>query len=197
MYPHRIRLAAPWERHELPTGRVQFRRRFGRPRQLDDWERVWILAPAAVRKQTWKLNDTELCWCARSDDVARAAVTPLLRDRNELIIECDIDSKFEGAVLEIGSRAWIQDVRAQVQSAEMLVVVDVQSESAVDPLELYLSVRGENQGYSGPFEHMGRRRVEFRVPDAGQSSSMQGELGVELICRSNVWDRCEIDFACE
>src|SRR6516225_4625466 len=69
MYPHRIRLRGPWEYETLRctscanvpargkisipcrwevsslrgfAGRVRFRRRFGYPGRIDDYERVWL-----------------------------------------------------------------------------------------------------------------------------------------------------------
>ena len=40
MYPHRIRLRAPWQAEPLAGGGVRYRRGFGLPRRVDDFERV-------------------------------------------------------------------------------------------------------------------------------------------------------------
>src|SRR5713101_9402312 len=47
IYPHRIRLRHPWEyepvpRDVIPEGGARFRRRFGYPGRIDDYERVWL-----------------------------------------------------------------------------------------------------------------------------------------------------------
>src|SRR6476660_8511140 len=146
MYPHRIRLGAPWERHELPAGHVQFRRRFGRPRQLDDWERVWLLRSNREPNQVWQLNGTDLSWRSRHDAGNRAEITEMLRDRNELVVEDDAGSSFDGAILEIACRAWLEQMRATWQREQLLIDVSVQSETADDPLEIYVSLNGENRG---------------------------------------------------
>jgi hypothetical protein len=187
MYPHQIRLGAPWERLELPS-EVQIRRRFGRPRQLDDWERLWILAPSDVRNQVWRLNGTELGWSSRDDGIARAAVTSLLRDRNELVVTGATITQFAGATLEIGCRAWIQAVRV-VHEGKQRVIIDLHSESSDDPLEIYVAVDGENMSYRGPLSADGP--IIESIPVLDRSVKSGSTLRVDLICRSTVWDRVE------
>src|SRR6202008_3044703 len=81
VYPHRIRLRGPWQcepvggpapfRMTLPcrwaegglgdfTGRVRFRRRFGYPGQIDDYERVWLTFTGAESVVTVTLNGNSL-----------------------------------------------------------------------------------------------------------------------------------------
>src|SRR5262245_59500556 len=115
MYPHHIRLAAPWEPVTV-DGTSRLRRRFGRPRQLDDWERLWLIPNVAPNERigTWRLNGGELEWVRRGDGPWRAEVTKLLRERNELIADAPEfagERPFGGAILEIGCRAFIQRVR--------------------------------------------------------------------------------------
>ena len=116
-------------------------------------------------------------------------MTSLLRDRNELVVECDPDTDFAGAILEIGCRAWIQDVRIERQSSEWLCVVELSSESSDDPLELYVSVDGENRDYRGPIQVKTASREEFRIPQPNKEIAGRVTLGVDLICRSTIWDR--------
>src|SRR5262245_13027748 len=87
MYPHRIRLAGPWDyqplaragggdlppagRMTMPcpwrdgglgdfVGRVRFARRFGRPRQIDAHERVWLTFAGIGGTAAVGLNGTPL-----------------------------------------------------------------------------------------------------------------------------------------
>jgi hypothetical protein len=202
MYPHRIRLAQPWDRLDSIEGTVRLRRRFGRPRQLDEWERVWLI-PAPLPESShaiWQLNAIKLEWSGRGDQLARANVTANLKDRNELLVEMqssgdEID--FGGAVLEIGCRAYIDNVRWHSFSVNgalaLAVAVDVMSESADDPLELYVLIDGESYGYRGPLAIAGLTTHEFRLDERTFTVGANVLLRIELICRSTVWDAVELN----
>lgn len=183
MYPHQIRLGPPWERIE--SAPMRWRRRFGRPRQIDPWERVW-LAPIAQSIGEWRLNETALGWSRRGDGLLRSNVTSLLKERNEIVAE--VFGEFVGAILEIGCRAFIQDVKVDGNR----VAIDVSSESADDPLELYVLIDGETHGYLGPFSANGVLTHEFRMD--GVDCKAGAAVRVELICRSTIWDTIETAF---
>jgi hypothetical protein len=202
MYPHRIRLAQPWDRLDSVEGTVHLRRRFGRPRQLDEWERVWLI-PAPLPASThpiWRLNSVKLEWSCRSDQLARANVTANLKDRNELLVEMRSSGNeinFDGAILEIGCRAYIDNVRWEpnpVNGAYALAVaVDVMSDSADDPLELYALIDGESYGYRGPLAIAGLTTLDFRLDERTFTTGASVLLRIELICRSTVWDAIELN----
>src|SRR5436305_1648261 len=106
MYPHRIRLRGPWDAEPvagpgvtaparavtLPcrwadlapgfAGAVVFRRRFGLPRRLDDFERVWLTCARVDGRSDWRLNDAGVAMAATPAGGLEGEVTPLLRDRN-------------------------------------------------------------------------------------------------------------------
>jgi hypothetical protein len=180
MYPHQIRLGPPWERLEGEPAR--WRRRFGRPRQIDDWERVWLI-PIAGTKGEWRLNQAPLEWNRRGDGLQRADVTGQLKERNEIVAELTGDDP--GAILEIGCRAFIQDVK--IDGSKVAIVVS--SESADDPLELYVLIDGETHGYFGPFSTNDMLTQEFRVVDLEWKAG--AVIRVDLICRSTIWDTIE------
>jgi len=202
MYPHRIRLAQPWDRLESVEGTTRLRRRFGRPRQLDEWERVWLI-PAPLPESShaiWQLNAIKLEWGARGDQLARANVTANLKDRNELLVEMQSSGNemtFEGAILEIGCRAYIQIVRCHSLPVNgvfaLAVAIDLMSESADDPLELYALIDGESYGYRGPLEIAGLTTYEFRLDERTFTTGANALLRIELICRSTVWDAVELN----
>ena len=89
MIPHSIRLRHPWD--ELPqpvAGTVIFRRRFQRPTNLDDWERVTLEIDRAVCSGQVRLNGVDLGHL-HAGKYFTADVTALLELQNEFLIEVD------------------------------------------------------------------------------------------------------------
>jgi hypothetical protein len=197
MYPHQIRLAQPWERLTVEGTPPSLRRRFGRPRQLDDWERVWLIPMNGIPGTgLWRLNGEILNWSRRGDELSRAQITAILRDRNELIVEWPNNAFFEGAILEIGCRAFIQNVRAQpIRQGDHLTLsaaIDLVSECIDDPLELYALLNGETEGYFGPFSTNRPLIHEFQLSARTFSPGEPVTLRIDLICRSTIWDSLEL-----
>jgi hypothetical protein len=75
-------LRPPWEREDLLDGRIRFRRRFGKPRTLDDSETVWLVGEAAAGAEV-RLNGELL---GESDGRFAFEVTNRLALRNEIAI---------------------------------------------------------------------------------------------------------------
>ncbi|HEX4592047.1 MAG TPA: hypothetical protein VH120_19085, partial [Gemmataceae bacterium] len=135
MYPHRIRLRGPWEAEPLdPPGetrrvtmpaslaecglgdyrRVRFRRRFGRPRQIDAHERVWLVGEGIVGRGSVKLNGFNIGEIGPG--TFEFLVPEELAERNELTIELTADSPDDGlrgdVALEIRCSAYLRAVRS-------------------------------------------------------------------------------------
>src|SRR5258708_1527976 len=113
MYPHRIRLRGPWECEPLDSasgvvprparvtmpcrwhdaglpnfaGHVRYRRRFGYPGRIDEVERVWLTFAGANDTVAVTLNGISLGACDKPGEPFEFEATPLLRARNELIVE--------------------------------------------------------------------------------------------------------------
>src|SRR5436309_14792376 len=109
MYPHRIRLRGPWEAEPVAAagagaiaparavtlpcrwadvapgfaGAVVFRRRFGLPRRLDDFERVWLTCEKVDGRSDWRLNGAGVAMAPNPAGGLEAEVTALLRERDE------------------------------------------------------------------------------------------------------------------
>jgi hypothetical protein len=190
-------LAAPWDELSGPESSRRVRRRFGRPRQLDDWERVFLI-PMNGDPGTgvWLLNGEMLNWSRRGDGLARAHITAILQHRNELIVELSDNVPFDGAILEIGCRAFIRNIRVQARRDDdrvvLLTAIDLASESADDPLELYALVNGETEGYLGPFSTNGLLTHEFHLNERRSLPRETAALRIDLICRSTIWDSYEM-----
>jgi hypothetical protein len=223
MYPHRIRLRGPWEMDvvslggELSTTRVtmparwgeigleghagvvRFRRRFGQPRHLDDWERVRLVCRGLCGRASWSLNGDEVISSGDGEGVVEAEITPLLRERNELTVELnpgDPDQLvWEELALEIRCRAILRNVRAFAQSTAdgwmILVFGEVVREQPGDSLEVYALIDGANQGYQQLQNDAEVSRVEFRMPWRAKPGDRGVTVRVDLVNVSTIWHSVE------
>lgn len=180
MYPHYIRLSVAWRqdsrRIDLPTsgrGPARLVRSFGLPRQIDDYERVWLICDAAGSVR-WSFNGDQLAVGPVELDV-----TGRMRSRNEWVAECDGDWSLGEASLAIRCRAYLRDVR--LDGGHLVGKV---AGTADGPLELYLLVGDTHAGY---------RTIaageSFALPVAGL-----GPVRVELVNVSTVWDCYEVQI---
>src|SRR5438477_6811861 len=69
------------------SGRVRFRRRFGLPRRIDSFERVWLTFGGVESSAAIWLNGQTLGQHEIANTPFEFSVTDLLRDRNELVVE--------------------------------------------------------------------------------------------------------------
>jgi hypothetical protein len=191
MYPHRIRLRGPWQREPLAgfAGRVRFRRRFGYPGRIDDYERVWLTFAAVVGSAEVQLNGQPLGRFEGGD--AEFDVTTLLRARNEVIVEVESSAEVCGEVaLEVRCTAYLRNVRF---------------EGVTEGDSLRLRVRGEvvgtNERQLELYALAGRSTVAYATVEAtpsGQPFEMLGDpipqkhekelpVRVELVNGGCVW----------
>src|SRR2546426_27142 len=89
--PCRITLPCRWRETALAdfAGRVRLRRRFGRPRQLDAYEQVWLTFGGAEARAAVSLNNRFLGQQVRPCEPFEFEVTDLLRERNELVVDVE------------------------------------------------------------------------------------------------------------
>lgn len=73
---HIIRLRDPWDVQALPDGRTEYRRKFGKPRERDAAETVWLVC--SVSHSTIHLNGEAV--------QPISVVTARLLPRNEVVI---------------------------------------------------------------------------------------------------------------
>jgi hypothetical protein len=127
------------------TGRVRFRRRFGVPRKLDDFERVWLTLSGAKPGAEVSLNGRLLDLPDGKADALEFDVTQALQERNELVIELEKTDETGGpwtdVALEIRCAAFLRDVRLRVtldgENARLHVTGTVAGETEL-PLEIYV-----------------------------------------------------------
>ena len=83
--PHRMRLRPPWEQQRREN-ELLWRRRFGRPTNLEQHEQVFLVLEAVEVDAEVAVNGTRLGTVRPAGPTARFAITELLEPRNELVL---------------------------------------------------------------------------------------------------------------
>jgi hypothetical protein len=204
MYPHRIRLRGPWEwtpltrlgggenaplppafHAPLPcrwrdaglagfAGRVRFRRHFGYPGRIDDYERVWLTFGGVTGSVEVHLNDLLLARFEKLPEPADFDVTCLLRARNDLVV--DVESADDGGGL------W-GEVALEVRCTAYLRAVQVLPEKDGDQIRLRVS--GEVVGFCPRVLELyvvaGRSTVAYSTISA-KPAGQHFELTTDPVC---------------
>jgi hypothetical protein len=197
----RVTLPGRWGEFGLAdfVGVVRLRRRFGLPRRLDDWERVWLTCAGATGQVKWRLNGTDLDMASDPDGRLESAVTELLRDRNELAVDVTAEGPDGGlwgeVALEVRCRAYLREVQARPSCGPAGWVVHVAgsvvSEDPTDPLELYLLLGGQTQDYHRL--QTDRLETPFRLtaPVEGRRAGSEVDVRVDLVNGATIWHTAE------
>lgn len=156
VYPHRIRLAAPWSREPLEgAGGTRLARRFAWLASRDPHEHVWLTFAGAGIAAEVRLNGFRLGHRSATDGATDYEVTDLLRPRNELVLETgshDLTAQPQGEVaLEVRRSAFLRSVRFGRERVGGAVHAAAHGElvgTAERPLELYFLVAGRTVAYS-------------------------------------------------
>ena len=203
MYPHRIRLRGPWQAEPLdPPGpprqvtlpatlaacglgdarRLRFRRRFGRPRRLDDFERLWLIGEGLGGRATLHVNGREVGGAAGT---FAFPVTDLIAERNELVIDLESDGPDEGlsgdVALEVRCAAYLSAVRATRANGGQLLVEGIVAGEEGGTLEVYVLADGRTIGYK-----MCQAGRPFAIV-TDQCASGSADVRVELVNGSVIW----------
>jgi hypothetical protein len=187
-YPHRIRLRGPWKCEPLSTGCVRFRRRFGYPGRIDAYERVWLTFAGIGGKAEVRLNNHLLGRIAAASEFE---VTPLLRPRNELVVEIEGTAEQGGlggeVALEVRCTAFLRDLRSFTVPKGDSVDLHVSGQvvgAAERPLELYLLLERSVVGYQVITATAEGQPFEFVVPDL---PTVNQPVQVDLVNGAVVW----------
>ena len=132
------------------AGRVRFRRRFGYPGQIDDWERVWLTFEGASDRATIRLNGADL-GAHVGDGPFEFEVTRLLQPRNELVVDVEGTAERGGlwgeTALEVRCTAYLRDVQVWMEAAKLHAAGQVVG-AAERPLDLYVLLDGSTVAYT-------------------------------------------------
>jgi hypothetical protein len=157
--PPAIRMTLPcrWNEGGLCdfAGRVRYRRSFGAPRRLDNYERVWLTFAGADSTAAVWLNGQFLGEHQGSSEAFEFEITSLLHERNELIVEVespDMTGGLYGEVaLEVRCAAFLRAVRAWLTENGTGTVLRVAGEVVGvgdSTLELYAVLDRSTVAYS-------------------------------------------------
>lgn len=198
MYPHRIRLRGPWQYTAatregtvtmpgrlrdfgLDAERVSFRRRFGHPRQLDDFERVWLVCDGIDGSARFRLNEQEL---GTFTTAFSHEIPSILRQRNLLEVELTATNDAAGlwaeVALEIRRTAWLTNLTKRVEGDRIHVSGEVTG-TCDGPLDLYLLCAGAT--------------VHHQMIKPGESfdvSATHPQTRIELIQGATVWYAADV-----
>src|SRR5207253_804840 len=185
MYPHRIRLRGPWEcevlgrlpvldAKELParrrinlplqaddkslpdlSGRVRFSRKFGCPRRIDEYERVWMTFAGIGGTAELTLNGRLLGRQDTANQAFEFDVTASLRTRNELSVVIETTDPRGGlwgeVAMEVRASAYLRRVQTRVEADGQAVRVRAEGEvvgTSSQLLELYLLLDNATVAYA-------------------------------------------------
>jgi hypothetical protein len=167
--------------------RVRLTRRFGRPRRIDEHERVWLVGEMFSGRATFSLNEQSL---GESSGAAfEFPVTGLVAERNQLAIElvaAGPESGFCGDVaLEIRCRAYLVNVDARLSGDELHVCGEIGGD-ADGVMDVYVLAEGSTIGYASA---MAGKRFDI-VTDRVPAESIP--LRVELVNGAVVWYVAEV-----
>jgi hypothetical protein len=177
------------------SGRVRFRRRFGYPGRIDEWERVWLTFAGVSDRATVRLNGAHLGECA-GDGPFEFEATRLLQARNDLVVDVEGAAETGGlwgeTALEVRCTAFLRGVRVWTEGGALHAAGVVVGE-ADRPLDLYVLLDGANAAYTTvaaapagtPFHIIAESppRQAGQVGEAGRPSVAQ----VDLVNGAVVW----------
>jgi hypothetical protein len=182
------------------AGRVRFRRHFGRPGQIDWFERVWLTFAGVKDTAAVWLNGQLLGWRAKPGGSFEFEVTPLLQRRNELTVE--VESAGDGGLwgevaLEVRCTAFLRGVRAWAQPAGADAVLHIAGElvgTAERPLELYALLDGSTVIYATLEPAANGRAFLLCSEPLSPDHSRGHQLHVDLVNGAVVWYTVEQPF---
>jgi hypothetical protein len=149
------------------AGRARFTRRFGYPGRIDDFERVWLTVAGVDSSGELSLNGSAVGRLGASDPAFEAEITPLLRPRNELVVDVEGDEQgglYGEVVLEVRCQAFLRNIRVAFANGA-LQIEGIVAGCADRPLELYAVLGRRNVAYS-----------TVTPSPAGSSFHMSGEI---------------------
>lgn len=192
--PMRMKMPCSWRNGGLHdfSGRVLFRRRFGYPGRIDDYERVWLTFERIDGTSRIRLNDQQV---GQGDTGSfEFEVTSLLQPRNQLevIVEALGDGGLVGEVaMEIRCTAFLKNVHVFEFSAPQRWRIHGELIGSCErPLELYAVTDQGTIAYRTIDTRQGGQPFEFHIDDPPGGVE---NVRVELINVSTVWYAVEVN----
>lgn len=168
--------------------RARFYRKFGRPRRLDAWERVWLIGEGVEGEAEFWINGQLI---GRTEEGAFSfPVTEAIDLRNELMAEVAVHDPTGGLwgeiCLEVRCSAYLQDVRATIDDGRIVIRGSVAG-AADQALELYALCNSHSIGYgraqTGTLFELRTDPVDGKIPNT---------IRIDLVNRSAIWYSLEV-----
>jgi hypothetical protein len=177
------------------AGRVRFRRRFGYPGRIDQYERVWLTFAGAGDRALVALNGTDL-GRHEGEGGFEFEVTALLRPRNELVVEVEGGEGgglWGEVALEVRAAAFLRGVSAMRAGNEVFASGEVVGRSE-DLLELYLVVDRSPSAYAAVPSLDGAVPFRLSAPITNAEGETPRVAKIELVRGAVTWYTVEVDL---
>ena len=120
-YPSECRLHSPsdwgdWLGHSF-RGRVEYRRRFGLPTQLDPDQAVWLVFEAVDFEASISLNEKELGTMQLGDDPFRVEIGNRMQKSNHLKVVIDLPAEADRGERNSMAGGLIGSVRLEIATS--------------------------------------------------------------------------------
>jgi hypothetical protein len=174
------------------AGRVRFRRRFGYPGRIDDYERVWLTFAGVGGVAEVQLNGRFLGRHEGGQEPFEFEVTSLLAARNELTVEvlapAGNGDVWGEVALEVRSTAFLRAVQVWVTGTGEATLLHAAGEvvgTAGRPLELYLLRDHRTVAYgTAPATPAGQ---SFHLVSEEFRADQRHVVRVDLVNGASIW----------
>jgi hypothetical protein len=189
-----MRLPCRWRDGGLENfaGTVRFRRRFGYPGKIDDYERVWLTFAGFEGQADLSLNGHALGrYTARPVELD---VTSLLAKRNQVDVVIESATEEGGlwdeVALEVRCTAYLRGFHAWIDAEARCLHVSGEVVGTADrPLELYVMADRHSIGYA-VVEPDPAGKVYHQVLEIPQT--VPAQLRVDLVNVAQIWYATEV-----
>jgi hypothetical protein len=176
------------------AGRVRFVRHFGYPGRIDAHERVWLTFAGVDQRAQVTLNGQFLGSRQGAEGPFEFEVTPLLGERNELIVDVEAregDGGLWGEVaMEVRASAFLRKLHVRAEPGEATATLHVTGElvgSCERPLELYVQCDRFNVAYTTLEADPVGKAFELVAEGVQWTRDVPHSVRVELVNVSSVW----------
>jgi Glycosyl hydrolases family 2, sugar binding domain len=176
------------------AGRVRCRRRFGLPRRIDDFERVWLTCDGVEESAVFWLNAHLLGQQETANTPFEFDVTALLQERNDLVIELTAPEGNGGlreVALEVRCAVFLRNVQLSATSSGKRIRLHAAGEiggKVEQPLDLYVILGRHTVGYQTVSRDDTRFAIDSEELTAEQLGSRRvHDVRVELVNGAVGW----------
>jgi hypothetical protein len=183
------------------AGRARFHRRFGMPRRIDAFERVWLTCDGVEGSAIFWLNAHLLGQQETAIPPFEFEVTALLQERNDLVVEVTAPEGNGGlreVALEVRCAVFLRNVQLSATFSGKRTRLHAAGEivgKAEQPLDLYVILGRHTVGYQTVSRDDARFAIDSEELTAEQLGSRRvHDVRVELVNGAVSWCTFQQDF---